>query len=254
MRALPSDTHPCHARPGPVLSGPVLSGPVLSGLVLSGLLLAGCFESGGTDPAPAAPSPPEQPAEPATATTDAPAPPGAAPAAPAPSSGATGLPDVTQGLVKGQCDNGPGNEGADSHFAGSLRFSGDAVTGDERWILFTNPKWAARGGKDCEIVWSIQGSKTPAPPTCGACSYGVQFKATPDLSRSTCPEEMMLGRKAPTGETVGGEAVPFEQSYGVQVTGDKARVVFAKSGKHLGEGYASDSALVWVSDHQCKWF
>lgn len=216
------------------------------------LLIAGCFESGGSD---AASTPAATPAKAPVATTEAPpqAPAQAAPAA-QPAAGAEDLPDVTEGLVKGQCNNGPGNEGADSHFAGTLRFSGSTVTGDERWILFTNPKWAARGGKDCEIVWSVQGSKTPAPPTCGACSYGVQFRATPDLSRSTCPEEMMLGRKAPTGETVGGEAVPFEQSYGVQVTGDKAKVVFAKSGKHLGEGYANDAALVWVSDHQCKWF
>ena len=210
------------------------------------LLLSACFEA---DPSPSAsasapgtPAPAVEQAPPAATTSTA----GADPAA--------SLPKVTEGLVKGQCSNGPGAEGADSHFAGTMRFDGDRVTGDERWILFTNPKWASRGGKDCEIVWSIEGSKTPAPATCGQCAYGVRFKATPDFSHSNCPDEMMNGHKAPTGETVGGEAVAFEQTYGVQLTGDKARISFAKSGKHLGEGYANDGALVWVSDHQCKWF
>ena len=217
------------------------------------LILSACSETDGEAPAsttpptgsPSAEAPSteapsaEQPAEAPTATT---------------STAAAALPDVTQDLVRGQCSNGPGNEGADSHFAGSLNVSGNTVTGDERWILYTNPKWAERGGKDCEIVWSITGTKGPPPPTCGSCSYSVSFKASPDMSRSNCPEEMMLGRKAPTGETVGGEAVPFEQSYGVQVSGEKATVYFAKSGKRLGEGYANDSAVVWVSDHQCKWF
>ena len=74
------------------------------------------------------------------------------------------------------------------------------------------------------------------------------------MASSTCPEEMLTGRRAPTGEMVGGEAVPFDQSYGVSVQGDKATIRFAKSGKVLAEGYANDDAVTWVSDHACKWF
>ncbi len=221
------------------------------------LLLTACFEAGETTATPEAPGPDapttETPAGPAAEAPAEEAPSTTAAEAPA-TDPAASLPNVAEGLVKGQCNNGPGAEGADSHFASTLRLAGNAVTGDERWILYTNPKWAAKGGKDCEIVWSITGTKTAAPPTCGSCSYGVSFKASPDMSRSNCPEEMMLGRKAPTGETVGGEAVAFEQSYGVQVSGDRATVYFAKSGKRLGEGYANDAAVKWVSDHQCKWF
>jgi len=156
--------------------------------------------------------------------------------------------------VSGQCEDGPGAEGADSHFFGQYTFSGSKVSGEERWLLTANEKWKKRGGLDCQIRWTVEGTKTAAPSTCGSCAYGIELHAEPDMAASTCPEEMLTGRRAPTGEMVGGEAVPFDQSYGVSVQGDKATLRFAKSGKVLAEGYANADAITWVSDHACKWF
>lgn len=196
------------------------------------LALAGC----GADDAPAAAAP--------DATT-APAPPMA--------EKTTSMPDIESGMVDGLCANGPGAEGADSYFTGTLKVSGGAVTGSESWVLFANPKWQARGGNDCRLIWDVKGEVVP-PSNCTACDLGVKFSAVPRLD-SSCPEELVQGRKLATGQRVGGEGVAFDQTYSVQRMPDgKARVFFGKSGKLLGEGYHAGGTVQWLSSHSCKWF
>ena len=166
---------------------------------------------------------------------------------------AAGMPDVETGMVDGMCANGPGAEGADSYFTGRFEVKDGVVTGTESWVLFANPKWEARGGKDCRLVWDVKGAVVE-PRNCSACDLGIEFHAVPRLD-STCPEELVQGRKLPTGQRVGGEGVSFDQTYSIQRTGDgKARVFFGKSGKLLGEGYHADGAVSWLSAHSCKWF
>ena len=94
------------------------------------LLLAACFQTNADKPAADAP-PPSPTAQPPAET-------------PQPASAAT-LPDLTEGLVSGQCEDGPGAEGADSHFFGQYTFSGSKVSGEERWLLTANEKWKKRG-------------------------------------------------------------------------------------------------------------
>lgn len=168
--------------------------------------------------------------------------------------GAEDLPDLMLGLNGGQCANGPGSEGADSWFVGGFGLAGGSITGTERWVLRTNPKWAAKGGKDCEVVWRVGGTRTTNTGACRDCDFGLSFHAEPDLGASTCPEELLIGRVLPDGRRAGGEAVPFDQTYAVKVNGQQAAVYFAKSGKQLGEGYLMGEQLGYVSPHQCKWF
>ena len=223
------------------------------------LMLAACdsgppplVPSGSAEPAPAATPAPA--AEPAATPPAAPA--STAPPAPAASGGggSSALPDVASGLGKGQCSNRPGAEGADSYFTGTFTVNGNTVTGTERWILYANPKWQAKGGNDCYVEWRITGT-VGSTGACGSCDQGVQFQATADKHGGGCPEELRLGRLLPDGRRAGGEAVDFSQSYAVKRGADgSVKVYFAKSGKLLGEGYHSGDSFNYVSAHQCKWF
>ncbi len=171
----------------------------------------------------------------------------ATPAAPAT------LPNLTADLPTGQCNNGPGNEGADSFFSGTFSITGGTVKGTERWHLYANPKWKARGGKDCTLEWTFTGTVGSAG-ACAGCDTGIRFHAEPVLS-GDCPEELVLGRLLPNGQRASGEGVPFDQSYGLKRKADGTLDVhFAKSGKLLGQGYHKGEAHSWVSAHQCKWF
>lgn len=164
------------------------------------------------------------------------------------------LPDLKANLAHGQCANGPGNAGADSYFVGKFNFAGDKITGDEAWILFANPKWVQAGGNDCELHWTITGTRTKDIGACQGCSEGMTFHAEPIMS-SNCPAALVQGHKAPTGETVGGEGVPFDQKYAIQKgQNGTVKVYFAKSGKLLGEGYQDATGLTYVSAHSCRWF
>lgn len=164
------------------------------------------------------------------------------------------IPDVTKALSKGRCANGPGAEGADSYFAGEFTIKGNKVTGKEKWILFANPKWKAKGGKDCVLEWNITGTLSDGGG-CNSCSTGIQFHAVADINGSNCPEELVLGRLLPDGRRVGGEGQDFDNKYGIHKAGNGTiKLYFGKSGKFLGEGYNSGNTYNWVTSHQCKWF
>jgi hypothetical protein len=194
-----------------------------------------------------------QPTAPAAAPAAAASAGSGPPPAPAPTPKGGDLPDLRGSLAKGLCADGPGAEGADSYFLGEFTIDGSAVTGTESWVLFANPKWAAKGGKDCTLVWRVSGT-TGAPKRCGNCDLSVTFHAEPQLD-GDCPEELILGRKLPDGRRVGGEGVAFDQTYDIQRKPDgSATVFFAKSGKPLGEGYHAGGKLNYLSQHQCKWF
>jgi hypothetical protein len=216
------------------------------------LMMLGCdlnSEPAATPPAPAAPAPTEQPPTAPVSTA-----PDAAPAPGGSGGGGGSLPDVAANLARGQCSSGPGAEGADSYFTGTFTVSGNTVTGTERWILYANPKWEAKGGNDCYIEWRLSGT-VAGTGACGACDQGVQFQATADKHSGNCPEELRLGRLLPDGRRVGGEANDFSQTYAIKRGADgSTKVYFAKSGKLLGEGYHSGDSFNYVSAHQCKWF
>lgn len=210
----------------------------------------------GDSPAPAEPLAPPAVEQPAPTTPEpAPAPEEPAPVLTNTTGGASGLPDVSEGLPTGQCSSGPGAEGADSYFFGSFRIDGGRVTGTETWQLTANPKWAAKGGRDCSITWNLTGTTASGGGACGGCDLTVTFHATADVSGSACPEELLIGRLLPNGQRAGGEAKDFDQRYAIERRADgSARVYFAASGRALGEGYHNDGGFNYVTDHACKWF
>lgn len=215
------------------------------------LFLFACSTPPAQDPAASAPAPDAAPAPAEAPVADALV--STVPTA-AVASSAMALPDVGANLSKGQCANGPGNEGADSYFVGNFKYSGNNISGEEKWVLFANPKWVARGGKDCTLKWTITGTKTSDWGSCQGCTSGVSFHAEPVLS-SDCPEELVIGRKLDDGRRAGGEGVAFDQKYGLKETGGgRVQVYFAKSGKLLGEGYIDGSGFNYVSNHSCRWF
>ncbi|NOY24456.1 MAG: hypothetical protein GXP62_01150, partial [Oligoflexia bacterium] len=156
------------------------------------------------------------------------------------------LPDLSAGIETGSCGNGPGQEGADSHFLGNFTVNGSQVRGTERWLLHANAKLQASKlwnvGSDCEVRWMMVGTTT-SPLHCGDCDLGLQLTATADMTGSTCPEDMVKREKS------------FEVRYDVRRTSDGvAYVYFANSGKLLGQGYHQGGQLSYLSQHQCKWF
>lgn len=161
---------------------------------------------------------------------------------------------ASEGLERGKCDNGPGAEGADSYFVGALTVGETEVTGTETWVLFANKKWVAKTGADCELEWTIEGSRSDQVGMCVDCDFAVSLKATPQGASSTCPEELVSGREGPGGVKVGGEAKPWTETYAVKLEGETAWLYFAKSGKKLTSGTFKDGVLNYVTNHQCKWF
>lgn len=214
--------------------------------MFSALLLA--LACGGEAASTPAAAPAAAPAEPSAPAPDAatPAAPEPAAAAEAPAPAVSTLPDLTAGLETGSCGDGPGNEGADSHFVGSFTVDGSQVRGTERWLLHANSKlqasklWGA--GSDCEVRWMIVGTTT-APQHCGDCDLGLQLSASVDKTGSTCPEDMVEREES------------FEVRYDVRRASDGvAYIYFAQSGKLLGQGYHKGGQLAYVTQHQCKWF
>ena len=147
------------------------------------------------------------------------------------SAAAEDLPDVTKKLSKGLCSNGPGAEGADSYFSGTFTIDGNTVTGTERWILYANPKWKAKGGKSCILEWNFTGTISDKG-RCTSCELGIQFHAVADVNGSNCPEELVLGRLLPDGRRAGGEGQDFDNKYAIKKgSNGTTKVYFGKSGK-----------------------
>lgn len=208
-----------------------MSSPRATALILTLLFGSACFDDApaASEPA-AAPSPAQPAAEAAPTATAKPAKKGA-------------LPDLTAQLVTGACENGPGNEGADSHFTGTFQWNGDTVSGTERWLLHANSKWKQRGGSDCTITWYLSGSKVNTQ-ACADCDFGLMLSAEPDIAGSDCPEGLVKA-----------DAKKMELRYDLKLQSDgTAFVYFAKSGRRLGQGYHTQGSANWVSQHQCKWF
>ena len=158
-------------------------------------------------------------------------------------SDANELPDLTSELHKGLCANGPGAEGADSFYTGQFTIDGKSVTGTEKWLLYTNPKWRAKGGRDCSIEWKLTGTVTD-PGRCTSCDLGIKFHAVANVEGSSCPEALVKSA-----------AQNYDNSYSIQKSSDGTTTVYSsRSGNLVGKGYFVGNAYNWISNHHCKWF
>ena len=78
----------------------------------------------------------------------------------------------TPDFETGQCEGaGPG---ADSWFSGEITLADGQVTGIERWHLFPNKTWAARGASECTLTWVVTGT-TATKGKCTDCDLSVTF-------------------------------------------------------------------------------
>lgn len=185
-------------------------------------------------PTPAAPAPAEAPAP------SAPPP----PAAPAPGAETAALPDLTQDLAHGTCEDWRDNTipGADGYFAGEYTVHGQTVTGRERWILFANQSWKEKGGADCVIEWNLTGQTGPVG-ACGDCDLGLKVSATLSVTTTTCLEGLWKKEQK------------FDVAYDVKRNADGSAVFyFNQSGKQLGQGYHQGDKLNYITEHKCNWF
>jgi hypothetical protein len=152
------------------------------------------------------------------------------------------LPDLTTGLSKTGCDNGPGGAGAASYFVGELKITDGNVTGEEQWLLYANKQWKAGEGKDCVVRWTLNGNTNPIQ-ACGSCSVGVSLTNAMDKVGSTCPEKI--------AENETGQAINYDISL---LEDGRAIVYFSRSGKKVGEGYHQNGTIKYVTDLSCRWF
>jgi hypothetical protein len=165
---------------------------------------------------------------------------------------ASPLPDLEAGAVRGRCEVPPRTTapaiGADQTFAGVFTVHEDGrVTGVERRLLFPNATWRATTapdgtrGADCVIEWSVTGRRVP-PARCTDCAFGIEFEASVDHARSTCPMRLRA------------DSTHFRGAYDVKVGADGAiEVLFAASGNPLGTGVSAGGEHRWISPHRCVW-
>jgi len=161
---------------------------------------------------------------------------------------------LTAHLRAGQCEKG--TPGADAWFTGDLHIAEDgSLKGTEKLLLVPNRKWADQGVEACEIRWNLTG-QLAGTGACTTCDMAVSVVAKADIEASTCPQELLTGRKSPyNGVRVGGEAPDFTQHYDVALDGEgRATVSFASSGREVGKGLYVGGRLGWVSGHQCKFW
>jgi hypothetical protein len=161
---------------------------------------------------------------------------------------------LTEHLEAGRCEKD--TPGADGWFVGDYQIAEDGtMKGVERLLLVPNKAWAAQKVEACEIRWNLTG-RLAAPGKCSSCEMSLEVVAKADLEASTCPQELLTGRKSQhNGQLVGGEASDFTQHYDVDVDDEgRASVRFAKSGREVGQGLYLGGRLSWVSGHQCKFW
>jgi len=133
--------------------------------------------------------------------------------------------------------------GAERYNQIDLQIRDSQVTGTETLLRFANTRWAATGGADCRMLWSLRGEIIP-PYGCSACSTAVAIRAVADADANTCPEAMF--------EEDGGD---FEVSYDLNLREDgTASIHFSRNGKRWAEGYHSNGRLLANSDFSCEWY
>lgn len=129
---------------------------------------------------------------------------------------------------------------ATSYFVGEFHFDEcGTVYGKETWVLYPNQRWLDTGGKQCQVVWSVTGTKEERV-TIG--NYSLNLGMTVDEAASDCTDIPYFDY-----EDV------FAVVYDVAVQGDASTVYFT-SGTVLGEGTANNNHVTYVSGMNCKLF
>ena len=177
----------------------------------------------------------------------------------------SGLDNVLEEMDPTACDalsaEYPGLAGATSYFAGAyIRDSSSGWVGREKWVLYPNDEWQTIAydqwmegdqslsniaqGYPCEVSWDIRVEELEELETCLACDLALGVAATISFSSTNCPQGLWSEPSEQNWESV----------YEIAKTNGESIFYFRSNGNPFGWGYASDSALNFLSEPNCKWF
>ena len=157
-----------------------------------------------------------------------------------------GLPDLRDQMDAHYCDDErPGASGASSYFLGTYLLEDDEFwIGKERWYLFPTPNWievedeiTAEG---CYVTWDLEANEGE----CINCDLTLSVVAGVNRTETNCPEGLWDNP----------EEEAWEATYDVDISDGETTFSFNGSGTFIGQGYASSSALSFLSEVSCAWF
>ncbi len=159
--------------------------------------------------------------------------------------GGDSLPDVLAEMERNADDcqemgGSPEVQGAKLYYWGEFNGSeATGWTGEERWYLFVNDAWAAEGGKDCVVSYSVT-AESGSRGACGDCDIGMVVDASLSESETDCAVGVYRGYESMT------------ETYGVALGGDGvATWHFTGSGDEFGSGYWADEGLNYLAEYGC---
>ena len=157
----------------------------------------------------------------------------------------SGLPSLSGRIDTTHCDEKSEEfqtPGATSYFTGTYVLVEGEWIGREKWLLFPNEYWEAEGGETCEIVWEMTAYESELS-NCLACDMALNVGGEVHLGSTNCPEGLWSD--------------PAEQSWNATyeiATLEEETIFYYLSGTVLGEGYANEKALSFLTEPDCKWF
>jgi hypothetical protein len=141
------------------------------------------------------------------------------------------------------CEDAPGFEslaGATAYFIGEYSRSGGALSGVETAAYYATAEWAAAGGADCLVVWSVSGSEGSCS---GGCAFTMEVQATLDTAATTCPTALWAGSEG------------WSATYAVALGAEGAATFsFEGSSSTFAEGVASATSVTFLTPPACEWF
>ena len=176
----------------------------------------------------------------------------------------SGLHNVLEEMDPTACDDlsaeYPGLAGATSYFAGAYIQDSSGWVGREKWVLYPNDEWQTLAydqwmegdqslsniaqGYPCEVSWDIYVQELEEMETCFACDLAFGVAATISFSSTNCPQGLWSEPSEQNWESV----------YEIAKTNGSSIFYFRSNGNPFGWGYASDNALNFLSEPNCKWF
>ena len=155
---------------------------------------------------------------------------------------ASGLPDLREDMVPDDCDFGGSNSpAATSYYLGTYIREQGSWIGKERWYLLPNAAWIEVEDEiteeGCFVTWDMTAEET----SCSSCSLALSVDGNINHSETNCPEGLWSGYEE------------WSIIYHINITGEDTEFLF-ESGNLMGEGYASPTAMSFLSPAECKYF
>ena len=129
---------------------------------------------------------------------------------------------------------------ATSYFVGDFTIADDGtVSGQEKWLLYANPRWLEVGGGDCQVVWNAVG-EVGDPANVGDLNIDLSYSL--HNGSTDCPRDLYAGSEN------------MRQDYDISTRACASTWFFSQSGTELGSGGYSGSRITYVSGLDCLLF